>query len=190
MDRGATADAGDPDTYRVYAMNHEVGHALGRGSRTLPADRALAPIIMQQSWGVANNDLNPAEPGPHPCRRAGLPDQPLPLPGSLGARRMTRAGRGNPPGWELLTASAWFPGSHHHDCLSSAQALPGSVPTSARRGCFSPVEGKAGAMPVADGDRHRTGPDIDRGLTGRLGVHPGVGCIPCFLCSPRSVRCS
>jgi hypothetical protein len=28
-------------------------------------------------------------------------------------------------------------------------------------------------MPGVDGDRHLTGPGVDRGLTGRPGMHPG-----------------
>jgi hypothetical protein len=60
--RGAVAYGGDLPTYRVYAINHEVGHALGHRHEPCPQTGAPAPIMMQQSWGISNNDLNPLNP--------------------------------------------------------------------------------------------------------------------------------
>ncbi|WP_084429742.1 DUF3152 domain-containing protein [Kibdelosporangium aridum] len=64
--RGALAFNGDIGSYRVYAINHEVGHAFGRGHEGCAQADGLAPVMMQQTFGV-NNDyvaqLNDAVPG-------------------------------------------------------------------------------------------------------------------------------
>lgn len=64
--RGALAFNGDSGNYRTYAINHEVGHAFGRGHEGCAQSDALAPVMMQQTFGV-NNDyvaqLNDAVPG-------------------------------------------------------------------------------------------------------------------------------
>lgn len=39
----------DLSTYRIYLINHEVGHYLGWGHSNCPSDKALAPVMMQQS---------------------------------------------------------------------------------------------------------------------------------------------
>jgi len=44
---------GDLDTYRRYLVNHEVGHLLGKGHRSCPGRDRPAPVMMQQSKGVA-----------------------------------------------------------------------------------------------------------------------------------------
>ncbi len=60
--RGAVAYNGDLNSYRAYAVNHEVGHALGNRHEPCPENGAPAPVMMQQSWGVANDDLNVLDP--------------------------------------------------------------------------------------------------------------------------------
>jgi len=60
--RGAVSFNGDLGSYRVYAINHEVGHALGYLHQPCPVNGGLAPVMMQQSWSTANNDLAPLNP--------------------------------------------------------------------------------------------------------------------------------
>ena len=49
---GADAYAGRLDDYRHYVVNHEVGHALGRGHAGCPRAGDAAPVMMQQTKGV------------------------------------------------------------------------------------------------------------------------------------------
>ena len=42
----------DLSTYRIYLINHEVGHYLGWGHTDCPSETALAPVMMQQSKGT------------------------------------------------------------------------------------------------------------------------------------------
>lgn len=63
--RGAKAFNSDMTAYRQYAINHEVGHALNNGHVGCGRSGALAPVMMQQTFGVANNyvaKLNDADP--------------------------------------------------------------------------------------------------------------------------------
>ncbi|MGH3878466.1 MAG: DUF3152 domain-containing protein [Actinophytocola sp.] len=53
--RGAVAFGGDLGNYRTYAINHEIGHAFGRGHVGCAKNGDLAPVMMQQSFGVAND---------------------------------------------------------------------------------------------------------------------------------------
>ena len=53
--RGAKAFNGDLSLYRQYAINHEVGHAIGNRHAGCPEDGALAPVMMQQTFGVSND---------------------------------------------------------------------------------------------------------------------------------------
>lgn len=60
--RGAVSAGGDLDAYRTYVVNHEVGHALGRGHEACAAAGQPAPVMMQQSWSTANDDLHLLDP--------------------------------------------------------------------------------------------------------------------------------
>jgi plasmid stabilization system protein ParE len=51
--QGANAYAGRLQAYRTYVVNHEVGHALGEGHVGCPAAGHEAPVMMQQTKGVA-----------------------------------------------------------------------------------------------------------------------------------------
>jgi hypothetical protein len=52
---GATAFGSDMGLYRQYAINHEVGHALGNTHVGCQENGGLAPVMMQQTFGVSND---------------------------------------------------------------------------------------------------------------------------------------
>ncbi|WP_066910971.1 DUF3152 domain-containing protein [Millisia brevis] len=61
--RGAIAFQGDVGSYRQYVINHEVGHAIGYAAhQPCESNDGLAPIMMQQTFGTANDDIAALDP--------------------------------------------------------------------------------------------------------------------------------
>jgi hypothetical protein len=73
--RGDAAYVGDLNSYRVYMINHEDGHALGHihAHQCLPG--GLAPVMMQQTFGLKSTtgQLCAANPWPYPPGAVGAP---------------------------------------------------------------------------------------------------------------------
>ncbi|HET8595728.1 MAG TPA: DUF3152 domain-containing protein [Intrasporangium sp.] len=42
----------DVATYRIYQVNHEVGHGIGHGHASCPGKGRPAPVMLQQSYGL------------------------------------------------------------------------------------------------------------------------------------------
>jgi hypothetical protein len=74
--RGDTAYLGDLNAYRTYMINHEVGHALGHEHAHECLPDGLAPVMMQQTFGLrsaATGKLCQANPWPYPPGARGAP---------------------------------------------------------------------------------------------------------------------
>ncbi|MEV6243349.1 DUF3152 domain-containing protein [Lentzea sp. NPDC051838] len=55
--RGAVAYLPDLTSYRQYMVNHEVGHAFGQGHRPCGVAGGPAPVMMQQTFSVSNDEI-------------------------------------------------------------------------------------------------------------------------------------
>ncbi|MCW2524677.1 MAG: hypothetical protein JWO63_3012 [Frankiales bacterium] len=75
--RGAKAYSSDLATYRLYAVNHEVGHALGHNHAHNCLASGIAPVMMQQTFGTktASGQICQPNPWPYPT---GVKDAPGP----------------------------------------------------------------------------------------------------------------
>jgi hypothetical protein len=74
--RGAATYVGDLHAYRVYMINHEDGHALGHQHAHQCLPGGLAPVMMQQTFGLksaANGQNCGANPWPYPPGVKGAP---------------------------------------------------------------------------------------------------------------------
>jgi hypothetical protein len=74
--RGSTAYVGDLNAYRIYMINHEDGHALGHQHAHQCLPGGLAPVMMQQTFGLrsaATGQLCEANPWPYPPGAKGAP---------------------------------------------------------------------------------------------------------------------
>jgi hypothetical protein len=78
--RGAMAYGPDVAGYRTYVINHEVGHALGNGHAACQENDAPAPVMMQQTFGVANNFVSVLNAGQDVVPADGKICKPNPFP--------------------------------------------------------------------------------------------------------------
>lgn len=80
--RGATVFAGDDMAYRQYLVNHEVGHGIGyEKHRPCEENGALAPIMMQQTFGTANSEILALDPDMEADRSLVCKPNAWPFPG-------------------------------------------------------------------------------------------------------------
>jgi hypothetical protein len=73
--RGAQVYPDELATYRLYAVNHEVGHALGHNHSHSCLSSGLAPVMMQQTIGTktATGKVCGANPWPYPTGDSDAP---------------------------------------------------------------------------------------------------------------------
>jgi hypothetical protein len=74
--RGAAAYVGDLNSYRIYMINHEDGHALGHEHAHQCLADGLAPVMMQQTIGLrsaVSGNLCEANPWPYPSGATDAP---------------------------------------------------------------------------------------------------------------------
>ncbi len=74
--RGSAAYVGDLTSYRIYMINHEDGHALGHRHAHQCLPGGLAPVMMQQTFGLRSaktDKMCQANPWPYPVGVAGAP---------------------------------------------------------------------------------------------------------------------
>jgi hypothetical protein len=74
--RGSAAYVGDLAAYRIYMINHEDGHAMGHEHAHQCLAGGLAPVMMQQTFGLrsaATNQICAANPWPYPPGVRGAP---------------------------------------------------------------------------------------------------------------------
>ncbi|MYR08931.1 DUF3152 domain-containing protein [Gordonia sp. SID5947] len=79
--RGALSYEGDDLLYRQYLVNHETGHGIGYESHEpCKENGALAPVMMQQSFGVANSQIMALDPQMQADRSLVCKPNPWPFP--------------------------------------------------------------------------------------------------------------
>ena len=74
--RGSAAYVGDLAAYRIYMINHEDGHAMGHQHAHQCLPGGLAPVMMQQTFGLRSARtarLCAANPWPYPPGAKGAP---------------------------------------------------------------------------------------------------------------------
>ncbi|MGI8677808.1 MAG: DUF3152 domain-containing protein, partial [Jatrophihabitans sp.] len=74
--RGSTAYLGDLAAYRSYMINHEDGHAIGHNHAHQCLSGGLAPVMMQQTFGLRSTrtgKLCQANPWPYPVGATDAP---------------------------------------------------------------------------------------------------------------------
>jgi hypothetical protein len=78
--RGAKAYSSDLATYRIYGVNHEVGHALGHFHAHNCLASGQAPVMMQQTIGTttASGKICQPNPWPYPTGAKGAPGKEQP----------------------------------------------------------------------------------------------------------------
>ena len=79
--RGALSYEGDDVAYRQYLINHEVGHGIGYEHHDpCKHNGALAPVMMQQSFGVANSQIMALDPDMQADKALVCKPNPWPFP--------------------------------------------------------------------------------------------------------------